>query len=60
MEWKIEKTPIFAEEVKKALKIINIGNLSKDEIIEFVLLTPNMDREVAIKIVEQYPTIAKS
>ena len=46
------------EEVKNALKIDSFRNLSKSKIMEFVSLIPNMDKEVAIKIIEQYPTFA--
>lgn len=53
------KTLVSIEEVKNALKIDNFRNLSKDKIMEFVSLIPNMDKEVAIKIIEQYPAFAK-
>lgn len=55
----MNKTLISENEVKKALKIDSFRNLSKNKIIEFVSLIPNMDREVAIKIIEQYPSFAK-
>lgn len=55
----MSKTLISEEEVKTALKIDSFRNLSKNKIIEFVSLIPNMDREVAIKIIEQYPSFAK-
>lgn len=55
----MSKTLVSVEEVKNALKIDNFRNLSKDKIIEFVSLIPNMDKEVAIKIIEQYPAFAK-
>lgn len=47
------------EDVKNALKIDSFRNLSKSKIMEFVSLIPNMDKEVAIKIIEQYPTFAR-
>lgn len=53
------KTLVSIEEVKNALKIDSFRNLSKDKIMEFVSLIPNMDKEVAIKIIEQYPAFAK-
>lgn len=55
----MSKTLVPVEEVKNALKIDSFRNLSKDKIMEFVSLIPNMDKEVAIKIIEQYPAFAK-
>ena len=55
----MSKTLVSVEEVKNALKIDSFRNLSKDKIMEFVSLIPNMDKEVAIKIIEQYPSFAK-
>lgn len=55
----MSKTLVSVEEVKNALKIDSFRNLSKDKIMEFVSLIPNMDKEVVIKIIEQYPTFAK-
>ena len=49
---------ISAAEVKKALNIESFRNMSKDKIIEFVSLIPNMDKDVAIKIIEQFPEYA--
>ncbi len=46
---------VSAEDVKKALDIESFPNISKDKIIEFVSLIPNMDRDVAMKIIEQFP-----
>jgi hypothetical protein len=42
-------------EVKKALDIDNFRNMSKDKIMEFVSAIPNMDKDVAIKIIDQFP-----
>lgn len=55
----MSKTLVSVGEVKNALKIDSFRNLSKDKIMEFVSLIPNMDKEVAIKIIEQYPAFAK-
>ena len=55
----MSKTLVSVEEVKNALKIDSFRNLSKDKIMEFVSLIPNMDKEVSIKIIEQYPAFAK-
>jgi predicted unusual protein kinase regulating ubiquinone biosynthesis (AarF/ABC1/UbiB family) len=48
------------EDVKKALKINSFCDLSKDKIMEFVSAIPNMDKDVAIKIIEQFPTYAEA
>lgn len=55
----MSKALVSVDEVKNALKIDSFRNLSKDKIMEFVSLIPNMDKEVAIKIIEQYPAFAK-
>ncbi len=55
----MSKAFVSVDEVKNALKIDSFRNLSKDKIMEFVSLIPNMDKEVAIKIIEQYPAFAK-
>ena len=47
-------------EVKKALAIEDFRNISKDKIMEFVSAIPNMDKEVAIKIIEQFPSYSES
>ena len=52
---------MFTEnEVKKALAIDSFRNISKDKIMEFVSAIPNMDKEVAVKIIEQFPSYAES
>lgn len=42
-------------EVKRALDIESWRNLSKDKIVRFAAMMPDMDTEVALKIVEQFP-----
>lgn len=42
-------------EIKKALDIETWRNLSRDKMIRFAAMMPDMDREVALKIVEQFP-----
>ncbi|MFH9967666.1 hypothetical protein ACH4PR_40945 [Streptomyces mirabilis] len=42
-------------QIKKALGIESWRNLSKDKMIRFAAMMPNMDTEVALKIVEQFP-----
>ncbi|MFD4716732.1 hypothetical protein ACFWN5_44810 [Streptomyces sp. NPDC058430] len=43
-------------EIKKALGIEDWRNLSKDKVIRFAAMMPNMDTEVALKIIEQFPS----
>jgi hypothetical protein len=42
-------------EVKKALGIDSFRNLSRDNVMHFAAMMPDMDKEVALKIVEQFP-----
>jgi hypothetical protein len=44
------------DEIKRALGIDSWRNLSKDKMIRFVAMMPDMGPEVALKIVEQFPT----
>ncbi|GAA0346900.1 hypothetical protein NE235_10060 [Actinoallomurus spadix] len=43
-------------EIMQALEIESWRNLSKDKMIRFAAMMPDMDTEVALKIVEQFPT----
>ncbi|MFF3037061.1 hypothetical protein [Arthrobacter citreus] len=43
------------DDVKKALNIESWRNLSKDKLLAFVAEMPHMDREVALKVIEQFP-----
>ncbi|HHJ9075892.1 TPA: hypothetical protein ACQQBA_001728 [Streptococcus mutans] len=52
------KALVSVEEVKNALNIESFRNLSKDKVMEFISLIPNMDKDLAIKIVEQFPSYA--
>jgi len=42
-------------EVKKQLGIESWRNLSKDKILRFAAMMPDMDTEVTLKIIEQFP-----
>lgn len=42
-------------EVKQALGIKTWRNLSKDKMIKFAAMMPDMDTEVALKVIEQFP-----
>ncbi len=46
---------LSADQVKKYLNITDFRSLSKDKLIEFVSAIPYMDKDVAIKIIEQFP-----
>ena len=46
---------VSEEEVKKILNIESFRNLSKDKVMEFISLIPDMDKEVAISIINQFP-----
>lgn len=46
---------VSEDQVKKALKIKNFRSIPKNKIMEFVSLIPNMDKEVAIAIINQFP-----
>jgi hypothetical protein len=54
------KYMVTENEVKKALDIDSFRNISKEKIMEFVSAIPNMDKDVAIKIIEQFPTYTES
>lgn len=47
------------EAVKKALKINSFRELSKDKIMQFASMIPYMDKEVAIAVINQFPTYAE-
>ena len=43
------------EQVKAAIGISDWRHLSKDKLMNFVSVLPNVDSEVAIRIIEQFP-----
>jgi len=43
------------DEVKQELGIESWRNLSKDKVLRFAAMMPDMDTEVALKIVEHFP-----
>lgn len=47
------------DSVKKALKINSFRELSKDKIMQFASMIPYMDKEVAIAVINQFPTYAE-
>ena len=48
------------EDVKNALGIETWRNLSKEKIMSFISILPNVDNEVAVKIIEQFPEFVKA
>lgn len=42
-------------EIKRALGIESWRNLSKEKMMKFAVMMPDMDTEVALKIIEQFP-----
>jgi hypothetical protein len=43
------------DQLKKALEIDSWRNLSRDKMIRFAAMMPEMDKELALKIVDQFP-----
>ena len=43
------------EDALKALKIDDFRHLSKDKVMQFMSMIPDMDKEVAMKCIEQFP-----
>lgn len=59
-EDKMAQNLVSEEQVKEALQISNFREISKDKIMEFVSLIPNIDKEVAIAIINQFSAYADS
>lgn len=51
---------VSEEQVKEALQINSFREVSKEKIMEFISLIPNIDKEVAISIINQFPEYADS
>lgn len=47
------------DEVKKALEIDSWRNLSRDKVMKFAAMMPDMDQEVALSIVGQFPAFTR-
>ena len=56
---KKSKKLMSEEDVKKALNVKDFRSLSKDKIMDFVSIIPNIDKEIAISIINQFPNYAK-
>ena len=46
-------------DLKRALQIDSWRNLSKDKMVQFTSMLPDMDKELAFKVVEQFPEFKK-
>jgi len=44
------------EQAKKALGIESFRNLTAEKVVEFMSLIPNMDKDVAMEIIKQFPS----
>lgn len=47
------------QQIKKKLGIESWRNLSKDKVIKFAAMMPDMDKEVMFKVIEQFPEFSK-
>lgn len=56
----MKKKSMTEQQIKKALDVENWDNLSKDKLSRFTVMLPNIDNEVAIKILDQFPEFAHS
>lgn len=56
----MSKRLISEDQVKDALQINKFNEVSKDKIMEFVSLIPNMDKDVAISIINQFPAYSEA
>lgn len=54
----MKKKLLTEEEVKKELGILDFRSITKDKIMQFVSLMPKLDKELAVKIIEQFPSYA--
>lgn len=54
------KRPMNEEKVLKKLGIKNFRHLSKDKVVEFISMIPDMDPEVAKAAINQFPEFANT
>ena len=52
------KQLLSAEEVKEMFNVTDFRNIGKDKLIEFVSAIPYMDKDVAVKAIEQFPAFS--
>ena len=51
----MKRRHISEEKVKQILNIKDFRQVSKEKIANFVSMVPNLDREVVLKIIDQFP-----
>lgn len=51
----MKRRHISEEKVKQILNIKDFRQVSKEKIAKFVAMVPNLDREVVLKIIDQFP-----
>ncbi len=54
----MKKLPLTNEEVKQLLGVDDYGDITRDQIRIFVSEIPRIDKDVAIKAIEQFPDLA--
>ncbi len=52
----MSKKLLTEEDVKKELGITDFRSISKEKIVSFVNMMPKLDKELAINIIEQFPS----
>jgi hypothetical protein len=58
-EWRLCVTLESEDEIKRALEIDSWRNLSRDKVIKFAAMMPDMDKEVALGIIAQLPVFTR-
>ena len=51
----MSKKILTEEDVKEKLGVVDFRSISKSKIIEFVSMIPNVDKDVALAIINQFP-----
>ncbi len=54
----MKKKMIIEEDVKGKLGIVDFNSITKDKMAQFITLLPKLDKELAIKIIEQFSNYA--
>lgn len=54
----MKKNLVTEEQVKEILKVDEFGTIREEKLIEFVTLIPQMDKEVAVSIINQFSSYA--
>ena len=56
----MSQTLVTVEQVKEALQVNKISEISTSKLVEFMSLIPNMDKDVAMEIIKQFPAFSDS